>query len=886
MALAPGTRLGAYDIVALIGSGGMGEVYRARDSRLNRDVAIKVLPADVAADHDRLARFEREAQVLASLNHPNIANIYGVDDSSGTPGLVMELVEGPTLADRIAKGPIPLDEALPIAKLIAEALEAAHEQGIIHRDLKPANIKVRADGTAKVLDFGLAKALDPVASVLGNATMSPTLSMHATHAGIILGTAAYMSPEQARGKAVDRRADTWAFGCVLYEMLSGRRAFEGDDLSIMLASVLRSEPDWRALPADVPAAIRRLLSRCLQKDPTQRCQAIGDARIDIADVLRGPTRSVDPALEGVRPRPSRPLRALVASALSFAVALALWTAWRPASSPPMLRLDVTTPPTIEPFSFAISPDGRQLVFVASNQKTSQLFLRPLDRVAAEPLTGTENATYPFWSPDGRAIAFFAEGKLKRLDLSGGAPHVLANAPNGRGGTWNGDGTIVFSPTITGGLWQVSATGGPTSELIRTGGQYSIRWPHFLPDGRHLLFTAMLGQADTRGVYVGSLDGRRPTRILSIEAEADYTAGNLFFVDQGTLLARPFDPARAALTGEPVPIAQMVGGDSALGHAGFSTSNAGVLAYRSGTAIQRQIGWVDRVGHVLDVVVAPDASPLSNVELAPDARQFAFNRNTKGNGDVWLLDVSTRIERRLTSDPALEVGPVWSPGGDRVVFRSSRNGKYDLFEKQANGATDERPLLVTDQDKAPQDWSHDGKILLYASQDATTQSDLWALPLDGDSKPFPVARTDFDEVHGQISPDGHWLAYASNETGKYEVYIQAFPKASGKQPVSTGGGVYPRWRHDGRELYYATPDNRLVAVPVQSSADGSALNAGKPLVLFNTRMSLAGLVGIAGALSKAQYAVAPDGRFLMVLNAEDTPLVPINVVVNWAGTLRR
>jgi serine/threonine protein kinase len=885
VALAAGIRLGAYEILSLIGSGGMGEVYRARDSRLNRDVAIKVLPADVAADHDRLARFEREAQVLASLNHPNIAQIHGVDDSSGTPALVMELVEGPTLADRIAKGPIPLDEALPIAKQIAEALEAAHEQGIIHRDLKPANIKVRPDGTVKVLDFGLAKAFDPLASPAGNATMSPTLSMHATQAGLILGTAAYMSPEQARGRAIDRRADIWAFGCVLYEMLSGRRVFEGDDLSITLASVLRSEPDWRALPADVPAAIRRLLSRCLQKDPIQRCQAIGDARIDIADVLGGSTRSVDPTAEAVRPRLSRRLRALVASALSFALAFTLWSAWRPSSSSPVFFLDVTTPPTTEPFSFAISPDGRQLVFVADNQKTSQLFLRHLDRVG-EPLAlvGTENATYPFWSPDSRAIAFFADGKLKRLDLSGGGPQVLASAPNGRGGTWNSNDVIVFSPTVTGGLWQVSATGGSGSEVIHTGGLYSIRWPHFLPDGRHVLFAAMLGQPDTRGVYIGSLDGRPSTRALSVEAETSYAAGHLLFVNQGTLLARPFDQVRGVATGEPFPVGQ-VGTELAVGRSGFSVSDAGVLAIRSGTAARRQIAWVDHVGTIGDVVVPTEASALSNVELARNVKRFSFNRQLQGNSDVWLIDIPSQIQHRLTSDAALDAGAVWSPDGTRLVFRSSRNGKYDLFEKPASGATDEHPLVVTDQDKSPQDWSLDGKFLLYATQDPKTDSDLWVLPLDDARKPFPVADTSFDEVHGQISPDGRWLAYASNETGRYEIYVQAFPKATGKQPVSTGGGIYPRWRSDGRELYYATLDSHLVAVPIQSSTDGAAVNAGSPRVLFATRMSLRGTVGIAGALSRAQYAVAPDGRFLMLLNAED-PLFPINIILNWPASLRR
>ena len=862
----------------------MGEVYRATDTKLHRDVAIKVLPSDVAADPDRLARFEREAQLLASLNHPNIAHIHGVDDSSGTPALVMELVEGPTLADRIAKGPIPLDEALPIAKQICEALEAAHEQGIIHRDLKPANIKVRLDGAVKVLDFGLAKAFAPASSPVGNATMSPTLTIHATQAGLILGTAAYMSPEQARGRAVDRRADIWAFGCVLFEMLSGRRAFDGDDVTIMLASVMRAEPDWRLLPTEVPDAIRRLLARCLQKDPTQRCQAIGDTRIEIADALSG--ASIPTQVGTVRALQTRALPWLVASALVLGLAVTLWNTWRPPASSPVFRLDVTTPPTSEPFSFALSPDGRQIVLVANSPKGSQLLVRSLDRVTAEPLEGTEGGRDPFWSPDNRAIAFFADGKLKRIDLSGGAPQNIADAPNSRGGSWSRDGVIVFSGTTTGGLKHVPAIGGTVSELPRPPGIISSRWPHFLPDGQRFLFTAMLGQVESRGVFVGSLDGRPPTRVLSVVAEASYAGGFLLFVNQGVLLARPFDPAKAVVTGEPVPVALMIGADATLGRAGFSVSDAGVLAYRGGTAMRRQVAWVDRAGQVIDVIHAPDESALVNVEIAPDAKHVAFNRTINGNSDIWFVDVTSRIASRFTYDPNIDAEALWSPDGSRVVFRSSRNGKYDLFEKPADGSTDEQPLLVTDHDKAAQDWSVHGNLLLYATQDPKTASDLWALPMDGKGKPFPIAQTSFDEVHGQISPDGEWLAYASNETGTYEVFLQAFPKSAGKQQVSAGGGIYPRWRRDGRELYYVTLDNRLMAVPIQTTPGRAVIAPGAPTELFRTRMSVGAVVGIAGALSKAQYTVASDGRFLMLMNADDTPLVPINIVLNWTAALRR
>ena len=501
--------------------------------------------------------------------------------------------------------------------------------------------------------------------------------------------------------------------------------------------------------------------------------------------------------------------------------------------------------------------------MANNPNTSQLLMRPLYQVAAVPLAGTEGAQYPFWAPDSRAIAFFAEGKLKRLDLSGGAPAVIADAPNARGGSWSREGVIVFSGSTTGGLKQIPANGGTPSELPRPSGAVSARWPHVLPDSRHVLFAAMLGQAETRGVFLGSLDGRPPTRVLSLEAEASYVAGHLMYVNQGVLLARPFDLAKAAVTGEPVPIAQMVGADTAPGRAGFSVSEAGVLAYRSGPPALRQIAWVDRTGKVLDVIGPPDESALMNVELAPDGRHAAFNRSRSGNTDVWLVDVKSRVESRFTYDGVINAEPVWSPDGSRVVFRSSRNGKYDLFVKPANGSTDEQPLLVTDQDKAAKDWSPHGNVVLYATQDPKTASDLWVFPMEGDRQPFPVARTPFDEIHGQISPDGRWLAYASNETGRYELYIQAFPKATnGKKKLSTDSGIYPRWRPDGRELYYVTLDNRLVAVPIQSSPGGDGVTAGAPTVLFRTRMAIGPVVGISGVLSKAQYTVAPSGQFLM------------------------
>jgi serine/threonine protein kinase/Tol biopolymer transport system component len=893
LALGPGTRLGAYEILTLIGSGGMGEVYRAHDSRLNRDVAVKVLPADVAADHDRLARFEREAQVLASLNHPNIANIYGVDDSSGTPALVMELVEGPTLADRIAQGPIPIDEALPIAKQIAEALEAAHEQGIIHRDLKPANVKVRTDGTVKVLDFGLAKALEAIPGPASTATMSPTITTPAmTQIGMILGTAAYMAPEQAKGQAADRRSDIWAFGCVVYELVVGRRAFKGIDLSETLASVLKDMPDWRALPASTPAALRRLLHACLEKNPRVRLQAVGDARVEIEHILAGSRDEFAEQTDGPVPLLKRVLPwAASATVLGtlFVVAVALLYV-RP-SREPLTRLEVLTPSTTDPGSFAVSPNGRQLVFEAMTDKGSQLWVRPLDGGAAQPLAGTEGGTNPFWAPNNQSIGFFADGRLKRIDLAGGAPQPLADAAANRGGTWSPDGsTIVFTPSTPTGLMRVPAFGGTPTEVVpRVGGNGgSDRWPHFLPDGRHVLFLVSLGRPDIRGVYFAALDGGAPLRVLRGVTEAAYAQGHILFVTQGTLVAQPFDPGRGTLSGEPVPVAQGVGNDAPLGRSLFSVSETGLLVHRKGV-FTRQLAWFDRTGKLKDVVGPFDDAALSYPELAPDSQRLAAVRTPGGSPtNVWITDLSTRIASRFTTGLGPDAQPIWSPDGRRIIFRSARTGNYDLLEKPADGSSDERTILPANgHNLSPQACSPDGKFLLYASDDFKTASDLWALPLQGDDRtPFPVAHTDFDEVHGQFSPDGHWIAYASNESGRYEVYVQAFPKAAGKRPVSAAGGIYPRWRRDGRELYYVTPDNRLVAVPMHSDADGTGPTFGEPTVLFATRMVIGGNVGTTGTLSKASYDVAHDGRFLMLVMAEDTPTSPINIVLNWPAALRR
>ncbi|HEY5568010.1 MAG TPA: protein kinase [Gammaproteobacteria bacterium] len=925
--LSPGTRLGPYEIQSVIGVGGMGEVYQARDTKLNRDVALKVLPDLFARDADRSARFLREAQVLASLNHPNIAAIYGLEESpDGVRALVLELVEGSTLAELIdsvleapgsdgtktavresearrsssTDGALALDTALSIARQIADALEAAHAHQIVHRDLKPGNVKVRADGTVKVLDFGLAKALVDAATA-PNLANSPTLT-GATEAGVILGTAAYMSPEQARGRPVDKRTDIWSFGCVLYEMLTGRRAFEGSEATDVLARILERGPDFDALPRTTPPAILRLLRRSLEKDWNRRLPDIGVARLEIDEALTAPEAA--PVSSALPARSHEPMRWQERAAWSVAVlavlglgTLAVFTFPSGAPEPSTMRFDVDTPPTSDAFAFALSPDGRQLAFVATADGGPTLWVRAIDQVTAQPLAGTEGASYPFWSPDGDAVGFFANGKLKRKDLTRGVPQVLADAPGGRGGTWNRDGDILFAPGATVGLKRVAATGGTPITVTELAADHgSHRWPQFLPDGRRFLFFVGLGQASARGAYVGSLDGGEPTRLLAGETAAVFAQpGYLLRVLQGVLVAHRFDAERSTVDPESRPVAQSVGTDDGTFHSAFSVSDTGVLVHRPGAGTKRQLVWVDGEGTALAPLGSVDDGVPAAPELAPDGRRVALTRAPEGTGDIWLVDVARNVASRMTFDPGVDSYPVWSPDGDRLVFSSGRNGRMDLFEKASNGATEEQPLIVTGQDTVAQDWSPDGQVLLYTIQDPKTGSDLWATLFDAargaasnaelsPSQPFPVAQSSFDEGQGRFSPDGQWVAYASNETGRHEIYVQAFPDLSSKWQVSTGGGIYPRWRADGRELFYLAPDMRLMAVPIDVTSPPASISPRVPRALFSTRLATTGpYVFTAGVFAKAQYAVAPDGRFLMNV-ADDAAAPPITVVVNWTAGL--
>jgi eukaryotic-like serine/threonine-protein kinase len=895
MTLAAGTRLGSYEVVAQIGAGGMGEVYRAHDSKLSRDVAIKVLPQAFANDPERLSRFQREAKMLASLNHPNIATIHGLEQSGGTSYLVMELVPGETLQERVKRdGAVPIEESLDIAKQIAEALEAAHEKQIIHRDLKPANVKVTPEGKVKVLDFGLAKAFADD-SATGDLSNSPTLSRAATMQGVILGTAAYMSPEQARGKVVDKRTDIWAFGCVLFEQLTGKQAFDGEDITEILAAVVKIDPDWNLLPESTSPVIQKLLRRCLQKDKTLRLRDAGDARLEIHEALTTPVSA-----EPVKPQEKSFLRndraAWSIAAVATLVAALGWGAFaylrrgpetaqpvRFFISPPgtgQLAMSAPTASGAVANPLAISPDGNRIaiVVIAADGKL-QLWVRSLDTLAAQPLAGTEGAFQPFWSPDSRFIGFFAGGKLKKIEVSGGPPITLCDAPDPRNGTWNRDGVIVFGPEGSSALERVSAAGGvPTPATTLSEGESVHLRPFFLPDGRHFLYRASTGPGGGP-LYVASLNSSERKLLLNADSSnVFYSQGYLLFLRETTLMAQPFDARRLALTGDAFPIAENIQNTSTFNPAGvLSVSENGILVYQTGTGTAgSELLWLDRAGKRIGVL--GDAAQYTDLELSPDGKRASFSiADQAGKGrDIWLYDVARGLRTRFTFDSQGARNSIWSPDGSRVVFNSLRKGHLDLYQKSSSGAGNEEVLFEDNQDKYPESWSPDGRFILYRNRGGATGSDLFLLPLSGDHKPVPFLNTKFNEEIGKFSPDGRWVAYTSDESGRSEVYVVPFPGPGGKWQISTAGGSFPRWKYDGSEIFYLAIDNKLMSVTVNGKGANFDVGAIKPL--FDTRIVLGG---------RYQYAVSEDGqRFLINTAPEQAASAPITVVLNWTAGLKK
>jgi len=874
MALSPGTRLGVYEVTARIGEGGMGQVFRAHDTRLNRDVALKILPDAVASDPHRLARFTREAQTLASLNHAHIAQIYGLEDQDGVRALVMELVDGEDLSHRIARGAIPLADALPIAKQIAAALEAAHEQGIIHRDLKPANVKVRLDGAVKVLDFGLAKAMETTSAAPSNVSQSPTITTPAmTQAGMILGTATYMSPEQAKGRTADRRSDLWAFGAVLYEMLTGKRAFEGEDVSATLAFILTREPDWASLPADTPPLIRRLIRRCLEKDRTRRLDSAAAARLEIDEALAAPS-----VVDAAAAPPGPPLRSawsralpwtVAASILGLAVAVVLlWASWRAETrvDRPLARLDVDLgadvslpAPTAGGTSVAISPDGTRLVYASGTP--AKLFTRRLDQPKATELPGTQGASGPFFSPDGQWVGFQASGKLNKVSVEGGAVVPLGDISltTFAGGSWGEDGSIIASDVLRKGLLRIPAAGGPPEIVAPLGnGEIALNHPQMLPGGKAILFSAAkVVDVDAFTIEVLTLADRH-RKILARGGQSprylptSSGVGHLVYVNKATLFAIPFDLDKLETRGTAVPVLDDVAYQSGTGTGQFDVSRSGTVVYRRasvGTSAIATLQWVDPSGKKEPLLAKPGAYRYPS--LSPDGKRVAVVF-AEGAPDVWVYDPQRDRSARVTFG-GLNTFPKWSPDGQSVVFASVGNG---ILQTRADGGSEPHALMRSKTLQFPGSFTPDGKRLAYVEAAGNLQ--IWTLPLENQGgqwkagKAEPWLKSSFDETNPVFSPDGRWLAYQSNESGKIEVYVRAFASSSsgpgGKWMISNRGGVTPRWSRSGHELVYQSGDQVMAA---RYAVQGDTFVAETPRVW---------IAKLGGTL----FDVSPDGRRVAVL----------------------
>src|SRR5262245_23256445 len=886
--LLPGQRVGAYKIQTLLGRGGMGVVYRARDERLRRDVAIKVLPASLANDAERLRRFEQEAHATSALNHPNIMTIYDIGAHEGAPFIVAELLEGEELREQLEAGTLPARKALDYAQQITQGLAAAHAKGIVHRDLKPENLFVTKDGRVKILDFGLAKLKPTQPGVVDTDALT---QKRLTDPGVVMGTVGYMSPEQVRGQETDQRSDIFAFGVILYEMLSGQRPFRGASAIEVMNAILKEEPpELCETNTKISPQIERLVRRCLEKRPERRFQTASDLGFALEELSALSGARLEAAVVG-------PARLFGQARLAWAVAAALllgmlgltWAYFtrQPTADALEMKSSILPPEKTSFDQVAVSPDGRRLAFTAATGGKVQLWVRAFNSAEVKPLAGTEGASFPFWSPDSRFIGFFVPGKLKKIEVSGGLPVTLCDVGVPSGGAWGRDGVILFSALGGAGVSSVSSVGGEVRSVIRPDfnrQETEYVTSCFLPDGRHFLYSKFSAHKEVRGIYLASLDGSVNERLLGDDSNAVYAAtgidaGYLLFGREGALMAQPFDTARHRLTGEPFPVAGQVGtvlGStvSIMRRRNFSVSDTGVLVFDPLPGRRRnQLVWVDRGGRI--IVSLDKIDEVAMARLSPDDKRIVVAR-TENNGsytDLWLSDVSAGNLTRFTFNPAQDTYPVWSPDGSRIVWASNREGVLHLYERAASGRQDAL-LLKSNYFKFPTDWSRDGRFIIYREINPKTKNDVWVLPVGPQNtalSPFPFLQTEANEAAAVISPDGQWIAYNSDESGRYEVYVQSFPGGGGNRQVSTGGGIGPRWRGDGKELFYHAADGKLMAAPVKG---GASFEAGMPTPLFEFRAG--------GYLITPYYDVTKDGqKFLINTVVETEPNAPLTVVVKWA-----
>ncbi len=900
-----GQDLSHYKITDKLGEGGMGVVWRAEDTTLGREVAIKVLPEAFAQDAERMARFEREARVLAALDHPHIASIYGLEEAEGRKFLVMQLAEGEDLQELISRGPVPLQKAVKIALQIAEALEAAHDKGIIHRDLKPANVKVSSDGQVKVLDFGLAKALDsgdPNSSGSGSLSLSPTLTAQMTEVGVLLGTAAYMSPEQARGELADRRADIWAFGVVLMEMLTGKTVYAGRTVSDTLAGVLAREPEWQELPDDLPRRIRKLLERCLEKETPDRLQAIGEARIALQQYLANPETEV--TLAAVAAQPAQPTWRRVlpgalfaASAVGLLTALvALWPEPPEPESPIRLEAVLADDPLFVDLgaSVVLSPNGSRLVYVTDSDNGRALFTRSLDQLAGTELaagTVAEEPYHPFFSPDGQWVGYAVRNEIKKVPITGGTPITLCEVDASRGASWGPDDTIALAPDGSSELFTVSAAGGtpqPLTTLDEERRDFSHRWPQFTPDGKAVIYTVAfegLTSADDAIIEAISLE----TGEQKVIHEGGYYAryiptGHLVFIRDGTLFGMPFDVTRLEPTGSPAPLVEGITTNNGPGGAPFSSSTPGDFAYVSGEVgvPTYPIVWVDKDGK--STTLWETRGSYGEPTVSPDGKKLGISVLRDNQWDVWVYDLEREVATRLTFHDGYDADQAWTPDGKHLIFTSNRDGRENVYRKRADGSGEVERLVDSDEALYPFSVSGDGQFLAGEIQKGGNL-DIYILPLDGSGEPEVFLATEFDDRYPDFSPDGRWITYASNESGRYEVYVRPYPPAGGKWQVSDGGGAWPKWSRDGRYLFYRT-NSGIMEVSVEAAGDSLSIGTPKAVVDGPFR---GGMFGIAvGGYMFGDYDVSPDGeRFVMF--PEDTDVAPkthVTMVFNWFDELER